>query len=186
MTRSRKKPRQSLTDTISVADVQELWNAAGWSDGGLDSASCAEIAYLLNKQRGAAPGPVVERSQAATRAAHGVLLAWCAGAWYEDGTQLARNGTIHELEIALTKAAPLLCSPSLSQQKKTDWFIAAILVWNIAAGLLERSGRIGGKTANSVAVRFTSAALKRIGFPVVTDNAVSIAIKKVERKVRLP
>ncbi|MCF3947752.1 hypothetical protein [Acidiphilium iwatense] len=166
-----------------MADVQDLWKAAGWRDGGLDTAVCTELADLLNTQRGDAPDPDVERLQAAARAAHTVLLAWCAGAWYEDGTQLARNGTIHELETALTKAAPLLCSPSLSQQKKPDWFIAAIRIWAVAAGLLERHGRTGGKTANSVAVRFTSAALRCIGFPLVTDNAVSITIKKAVRKV---
>lgn len=186
MTRPRKKPRQSLTDTISLADVQDLWKAAGWRDGGLDTAVCTELANLLNTQRGDAPDPDVERLQAAARAAHTVLLAWCDGAWYEDGAQLARNATIHELEIALTNAAPLLQRPSLSTLKKPDWFVAAIVIWNVAAGLLERHGRTRGKTANSVAVRFTSAALRCIGFPLVTDNAVSIAIKKAERKVRLP
>lgn len=100
MTRPRKKPRQSLTPAISVADVQELWRSAGWSEGAADAGFCRDLAELLNKQRGAAPDPALEKLQDAARAAHVVLLAWCEGAWFEDNGYLSRSGAIHDLEAA--------------------------------------------------------------------------------------
>jgi hypothetical protein len=117
--------------------------------------------------------------------AHKVLTKWCAAHRQETeqflGKRLAKhafNPKILSLENALAEVGELVCT--LPPRLK-DWRLVAPQIWQEAENALEAKGRRAGTSANSVAVRFTSKVLIKIGYSEATPDAVRSVVEQFVR-----
>jgi hypothetical protein len=160
----------SETENWQIATVANYWNA---------TVSCVE-----------------EQGRNKLASAHRTLAKWCeahlcngaalVGQWRENGVQtpaaLAFNNRILELGAALAAVRDLV--EPLPEPKAMA--TVAIMVWQGAQHVLRARGRPVGTSPNSIAVRFTSDVLIRLGHDAtvhavshVMRNFVPTRIKKV-------
>ncbi len=65
---------------------------------------------------------------------------------------------------------------------KNSWQpVAVCVIWAVAQGILEELGEIGGTSRSSVAVKFTAAALKRMGWNGIDAPGIEALLKKAPR-----
>jgi hypothetical protein len=83
--------------------------------------------------------------------------------------------SVWQLRQALDTATPALTLPK-PPHSVPAWAGIAPVVWGVCAGCLETAG----KTRNSVAVKFTTLMLHRMGLPDATDSAVATWITKLD------
>ena len=89
------------------------------------------------------------------------------------GTQLA------ELVDALKAAKPFLHAPLLYPAKMAPWASNSPMVWEVIAEALEEIGHAKGRNRNSIAVKITALALKRMGYAGATGAALEMSLRRL-------
>jgi hypothetical protein len=121
------------------------------------------------------------------KAAYDLMLEWCAahrremddivGEDHDHVAQPVYNPSIVALQQAL-QAIPLGYIAPVSR----SWTIAAPMIWQAACHALVSIGRPAGSSPKSLAIRFTSALLKKAGF-IVSADAIRKEIDKFSHRV---
>ena len=83
---------------------------------------------------------------------------------------------LHSLNVALRKAYPLL-GIEKNRKAQSQWAVPAVPTWCVAVGVIAELERDAGKSPNSVAVKFTTLVLHRLGHTSATYRSVSDWIK---------
>jgi hypothetical protein len=171
VSRTAKKREPVITEVVVPADIRALWLDASAQGPHPGATTDADLAKLLNAVKAVAPDRKAERDRQNATAAIRTLSQWCLANRAQSTPQ--RQADLAALEMALHRGRYLLPLAG----KAPAWTFAARQIWDHAGALLEGAGGVHGIGPASVAVRFTFLALRRIGFPGVTEAAVSKAAR---------
>ena len=167
---------EAPTLPITADEVAEMFRAATAEPPFPDHAVCAEIADALSKNVGfytfeASRDPQILRVEEAAKLLLRTLKA-------EDGPRAIE---LNQLEAALEESMYYFTPsrPPPAHRGIAPWAVASITAWLGAAGALANLGRHAGTTRNSIAIRFSVLALRRMGFPGATEAAVEKWITKI-------
>jgi hypothetical protein len=155
--------------------IRALWRDAGSTVDLPTSSQIEDLAWLLTACVALPTNAEKERQDAVARAAIKALLAWCRYDPSDNGLPhlVFRDRKIVSLEAALLCAQPLAEAPPARA-----WVNRAWSVWSKAAAITNASGGKAGHSAKSHAVRFTSLALRWVGHPAATAEAVGKELRK--------
>jgi hypothetical protein len=171
----RKQPSRAAL--LMPDDVDAIWRDLN-AKFRLDRNVNATIACAANYWNATARC-VAEQDRKALSAAHSTLAQWCR-TYRRKTEEFTPDGPFDDrmeaLETALVGVQNLV---KPLPPRAASWALVAPMVWQEAArvlwGPLDRD--VAGTTAKSIAVRFTSNVLVKLGNPGATPDAVAKLIK---------
>ena len=168
MPRQRKRADfEPIPLPIEGKDVATIFRRATVTPPYPDMRTCDLIAEALN---GIAATPWVHRRFARSqqgirlREAIRTILRFVEGSGWVAADYVPMCEGLRNLECRYFSAVRPSAAP---------WIINALPVWYLAEMILDGLGRHAGKTADSVAIKFTALALERIGFKAVSRRALA-------------
>src|SRR5580698_3626602 len=162
-------------------DIAEIWRSIN-SKLVFQKSQHSAIAYAVGAY--VATARIVGEQQEKRKrleAAFDLVAEWCAEHRREVGKILADNPDAQPMYnpqiVSLEKALQAIPRGYIAPVSRS-WTIAAQIIWQAACKALVSMGKPAGSSAKSLAVRFTSALLNRVGYQNVTPDAVRKEIDK--------
>ena len=169
--RRKRKVGNSISPEITADDVKELWGKTKLRGKQPDMETNEQLATVMNGHR--VQGEPTPPSMAALSAIRTLIQ--------DERDDIVLLGSeAEEFRRLLLKLEPRVSA--YHEASKNSWQPAAVcVIWAVAQGILEELGETGGTSRSSVAVKFTAAALKRMGWNGIDAPGIEALLKKAPR-----
>ena len=175
----KKRPGEPSGDPVTGDEIGALFRQAAARPPYPDQQTCDLLAQAINRISEWPHRTEQQlRAQARIREAVNMLLLMTDVRRIDPDDSGIRwiYPDLHSLNVALRKAYPLL-GIEKNRKAQSQWAVPAVPTWCVAVGVIAELERDAGKSPNSVAVKFTTLVLHRLGHTSATYRSVSDWIK---------